>query len=78
MIGAQVGNYVIRELLGEGGMGAVYLAEHPTIGKKVALKLLHAELSTNQDIATRFDVRPRRKLGRCRFVKSPGEPLRDR
>src|SRR6185369_11978331 len=54
MIGQSVGNYVIRQKLGEGGMGEVYLAEHPQIGKKVALKVLHAELSTNQEIATRF------------------------
>src|SRR5215470_1188154 len=35
-------------------MGAVYLAEHPSIGKKVALKVLHSEFSTNQEVAARF------------------------
>ena len=35
MIGRTVGNYVIQRLLGQGGMGAVYLAEHPRIGRKV-------------------------------------------
>ena len=35
-------------------MGAVYLAEHPTIGKKVALKVLHAEFSTNPEVVERF------------------------
>ena len=35
-------------------MGAVYLAEHPSIGKKVALKVLHSEFSSNQDVAARF------------------------
>src|SRR5258708_4700567 len=54
MIGERIGNYVIRQLLGEGGMGSVYLAEHPQIGKKVALKLLHPELASNQEIVTRF------------------------
>jgi hypothetical protein len=54
MIGERIGNYVIRQQLGEGGMGAVYLAEHPQIGKKVALKLLHPELAARQDIVTRF------------------------
>ncbi len=54
MLGERVGNYVIRQLLGEGGMGQVYLAEHPQIGKRVALKVLHAELASNQEITTRF------------------------
>jgi len=35
-------------------MGAVYLAEHPGIGKKVALKVLHNEFSSNQEVAARF------------------------
>ncbi|MBA3822197.1 MAG: serine/threonine protein kinase, partial [Deltaproteobacteria bacterium] len=35
-------------------MGSVYLAEHPTIGKKVALKVLHSEFSANQEVAARF------------------------
>ena len=42
LIGQTVGNYLVTQKLGEGGMGSVYLAEHPTIGKKVALKVLHA------------------------------------
>jgi serine/threonine-protein kinase len=35
-------------------MGAVYMAEHPLIGKKVALKVLHAEFSANEDVVNRF------------------------
>jgi serine/threonine protein kinase len=54
VIGQTVGNYRITHLLGEGGMGAVYLAEHPGIGRKAAVKVLHPALSTNADIAARF------------------------
>jgi len=49
-----IGNYQVTKKIGEGGMGSVYLAEHPLIGKKVALKVLHPEFSSNQDVVTRF------------------------
>ena len=35
-------------------MGAVYLAEHPLIGKKVALKVIHRELASNREVVQRF------------------------
>ena len=54
IIGQTIGNYLVTQKLGEGGMGAVYLAEHPSIGKKVALKVLHSEFSANEDVVTRF------------------------
>ncbi|HEX7599329.1 MAG TPA: serine/threonine-protein kinase, partial [Polyangia bacterium] len=44
---------VIRKL-GEGGMGAVYLAEHVVIEKKLVLKVLAPELSRRQDLVARF------------------------
>lgn len=38
--GSQFGPYVIRSLLGEGGMGVVYLAERPDLGSRAAIKIL--------------------------------------
>src|SRR3954464_690988 len=54
MIGEAVGNYVVQRQIGEGGMGVVYLAEHPRIGRKVAIKVLLRELSANSQAISRF------------------------
>ena len=54
LINQTIGNYRVSKLLGEGGMGVVYLAQHPVIGRKVAIKLLHAALARDQDIVSRF------------------------
>jgi serine/threonine-protein kinase len=54
VVGATVGSYRILSKLGEGGMGAVYLAEHTLIGRKAAVKVLLPELSHNQEIVNRF------------------------
>jgi serine/threonine-protein kinase len=48
------GRYRIEKMLGEGGMGAVYLAEHTHMRKRVALKLLHAEMSKDAEVLARF------------------------
>jgi eukaryotic-like serine/threonine-protein kinase len=48
------GRYKVIKLLGEGGMGQVYLAEHFAIEKRVALKVLRAEYAHKGDIVTRF------------------------
>lgn len=52
--GQVFGNYQAITCLGTGGMGAVYLAEHTLIGKRVALKIIHQELSANQEVISRF------------------------
>ena len=52
--GDEVGNYVIRSVVGQGGWGTVYLAEHPTIGRRVAIKLLRADLCRTEEALSRF------------------------
>ena len=53
-VGQSVGNYNITAKLGEGGMGTVFLAEHPVIGSKVALKAIHPQYARSADVISRF------------------------
>jgi hypothetical protein len=53
-VGQTVGNYRITAELGEGGMGKVFLAEHPVIGRKAALKVIHPQFARNADVVARF------------------------
>jgi len=46
--------YRIEEFIAEGGMGAVYIAEHLKLHKAVALKVIHSELVGDGEVAARF------------------------
>jgi len=50
----QLGRYEIRSLIGAGGMGEVYLAQDTSLNRRVALKVLPAEVASNQDRMRRF------------------------
>jgi serine/threonine protein kinase len=54
MVGRQIGKYRVVRLIAEGGMGAVFEAEHGTLGRKVALKVLHPRFLEDRDIVKRF------------------------
>ncbi|MGA3119660.1 MAG: serine/threonine-protein kinase [Polyangiaceae bacterium] len=49
------GRYLIERVIGQGGMGAVYLAEHMHMHKRLAVKVLHGEMSRLPEVVARFE-----------------------
>ena len=70
MIGARIQNYQVTSLLGQGGMGAVYVAQHPIIGRKVAIKVLQPEMAKDKSLVDRFinEARAANVLGHPNIV----------
>ena len=66
------GRYRIIQTLGAGGMGTVFLAEHVLIKRRVALKILHADLATDDTVVERFmnEARAAGTLGHPNIVES--------
>jgi serine/threonine-protein kinase len=54
MVGKKINNYELRELVGDGAMGVVYLAEHPVLRRRVAVKLLKRQYLESPSLVSRF------------------------
>jgi serine/threonine protein kinase len=65
--GTPVSEYRIEKKLGAGAMGAVYIAQHPTIGKRVAIKIMNPRLSGEPEAVDRF-------IGEARAVAAIRHP----
>ena len=57
--GSRLGQYEIRSAIGEGGMGAVYRARDPRLGRDVAIRVLPGTFSTDVDRLRRFEQEAR-------------------
>src|SRR5262245_28128743 len=54
MIGQTIGNYRLLKVLGEGGMGVVYEAEHAAMGRRAAVKMMLAQNARDEKTIQRF------------------------
>jgi hypothetical protein len=68
--GTMVGGYQVTEKIGQGGMGQVYAAAHPLIGKKVAIKILAPQCVAVPDLVRRFieEARAVNKIGHPHII----------
>jgi len=54
-VGTRLGAYQITGALGKGGMAEVFLGQHSTLGREVAIKTLPANLASESDFRKRFE-----------------------
>ena len=66
-MGTEIGGYVVDGDVGRGGMGVVYSATHPVIGKRAAIKVLRGEVSESAGAVQRF-------IQEARAVNQIGHP----
>jgi len=71
LAGRTIGRYEVSRLLGEGGMGRVYLATDTVLGRKVAIKILRDDLGLSKDARAHLDARLRIEARAIAAVSHP-------
>jgi eukaryotic-like serine/threonine-protein kinase len=68
--GTLIGDYVVEGFLGEGGMATVYVGRHPIIGRRVAIKVIRANLCQSVEAVERFiqEARAANEIGHPNIV----------
>ncbi len=66
-MGTEIAGYIVDGDVGKGGMGVVYSATHPVIGKRAAIKVLRGEVSASPGAVARF-------IQEARAVNQIGHP----
>ena len=64
-VGTEIAGHRIEALIGRGGMGAVYLAEHLRLRRRVALKVLISDLAHDETFRARFIRESQIEIGRA-------------
>jgi serine/threonine protein kinase len=67
----QIDRYEVVRLLGEGGMGRVYLARDPVLGREVAIKVLRDDLGLPDDVKSQLAERMRNEARAAATVRHP-------
>lgn len=68
---SQIGRYEVVRLLGEGGMGRVFLAKDPVLGRDVAIKVLRDDLALPPDVKAQLVLRMRNEARAAATVRHP-------
>jgi len=67
----RIGRYEVVRLLGEGGMGRVFLAKDPVLGREVAIKVLRDDLALPPDVKEQLVLRMRNEARAAATVRHP-------
>ena len=67
LIGITVGDYKLIDIIGQGGMGTVYTAEHQQLHHKTACKVLRAKVANHPETIERF-LQEARSIGRIHHI----------